>query len=215
LSSQERQAGDKNKYAIIQYLMDIAEGPNFKQISWLTTSISTELSRAGSAGILTASWRDCTHPAGSGWVSEGGRRINYENKIVLAIAIRLAAERFMVTKINDPAFVAGLDSNQTPRLLNKFRELFSAELTTMNVLRRVALVTPREHLFELVYVRTNPWYVRRASQEALRRVKALFGGSNSHRELRGGARCVKALPHQQLGVFIGISALGVSTQSMR
>ena len=78
--------------------------------------------------------------------------INFENKIVLAIAIRLAAERFMVTKINDPAFVAGIDSNQTPRLLKKFRALFSAEVATINVLQRVALMTPENiHLNSFMY----------------------------------------------------------------
>jgi hypothetical protein len=78
--------------------------------------------------------------------------INFENKIVLAIAIRLAAERFMITKINDPAFVAGIDSHQTPRLLRKFRELFSADVATTSVLQRVALMTPENiHLNSFMY----------------------------------------------------------------
>lgn len=34
--------------------------------------------------------------------------INFENKIVLAVAIRLVAEEFMVKKINDPSYVAEL-----------------------------------------------------------------------------------------------------------
>jgi hypothetical protein len=112
--------------------------------------------------------------------------ISYENKIVLATAIRLAAERLMVTKISDPAFVAGLDSNQMPRLLNKFRELFSAGLTTMNVLRRVALMTPENiHLNSFMYepiLDMSDGHLRKLFGE----VKALFRGSNSHRELRGG-----------------------------
>lgn len=78
--------------------------------------------------------------------------INFENKIVLAIAIRLVAEQFMVTKINDPAFVAGIDSNQTTRLLRKFRESFNAEVATINVLQRVALMTPENiHLNSFMY----------------------------------------------------------------
>lgn len=78
--------------------------------------------------------------------------INFENKIVLAIAIRLAAERFMVTKINDPAFMAEIDTNQTPRLLKKFRNLFTAEVATINVLQRVALMTPENiHLNSFMY----------------------------------------------------------------
>ena len=59
--------------------------------------------------------------------------INFENKIVLSIAVRLGAERFMVTKISDAAFVASIDANQTPALLMKFRETFpkSAAIATL------------------------------------------------------------------------------------
>ena len=78
--------------------------------------------------------------------------INFENKIVLSMSIRLAAERFMVTRINDASFVAGIDSNQTPKLLKKFRELFSAASGTINVLQRVVLMTPENiHLNSFMY----------------------------------------------------------------
>ncbi|MBU1332179.1 MAG: phage infection protein [Gammaproteobacteria bacterium] len=78
--------------------------------------------------------------------------INVENKIVLAMSIRLTAERFMVKRINDPAFVAGIDSNQTPKLLKKFREMFSTELKTLRILQRVALMTPENiHLNSFMY----------------------------------------------------------------
>lgn len=78
--------------------------------------------------------------------------INFENKIVLAMSIRLTAERFMVKRINDPAFVAGIVSNQTPKLLKKFRELFSTELKTLRILQRVALMTPENiHLNSFMY----------------------------------------------------------------
>ena len=53
--------------------------------------------------------------------------INFENKIVLAIAIRLAAEQFMVAKINDPAFVNGINYNQTTQLLRRFKQDFSGD----------------------------------------------------------------------------------------
>ena len=78
--------------------------------------------------------------------------INFENKIVLSMSIRLAAERFMVTRINDASFVTGIDSNQTPKLLRKFRELFSAASATINVLQRVVLMTPENiHLNSFMY----------------------------------------------------------------
>ncbi len=78
--------------------------------------------------------------------------INFENKIVLAMSIRLTAERFMVDRINDPSFVASIDSNQTPKLLARFRKLFGTELKTIKVLQRVALMTPENiHLNSFMY----------------------------------------------------------------
>jgi len=78
--------------------------------------------------------------------------INFENKIVLSIAIRIAAEQFMVRKINDDKFVASIDSNQTPRLLAKFKELFSGDVGTIKTIQRVLLMTPENiHLNSFMY----------------------------------------------------------------
>jgi hypothetical protein len=77
---------------------------------------------------------------------------NFENKIVLAIAIRLTAERFMATKIADPAFLAGITENQTAKLLKKFQELYSSEVATIKCLNGVALMTPENiHLNAFMY----------------------------------------------------------------
>jgi energy-coupling factor transporter ATP-binding protein EcfA2 len=78
--------------------------------------------------------------------------INLENKVVLSIAIRIAAEKFMVEKINDDAFVASIDSNQTPRLLEKFEKLFSIDAGTIETIKRVILMTPENiHLNSFMY----------------------------------------------------------------
>jgi hypothetical protein len=78
--------------------------------------------------------------------------INFENKIVLSIAIRIAAEQFMVRKINDDKFVACIDSNQTPRLLAKFKELFGSDVGTIETIQRVLLMTPENiHLNSFMY----------------------------------------------------------------
>src|ERR1035437_2154314 len=81
-----------------------------------------------------------------------GDGFNFENKVVLAIAIRLVAEKFMVAKINDAAFVAAIASNQTQALLKKFRELFAGETAAVNTLQRVVLMTPENiHLNSFMY----------------------------------------------------------------
>lgn len=70
----------------------------------------------------------------------------------MAIAIRLVTEEFMVNKINDSAYVAGLDSNQTPRLLTKFKQKFPAELTAIGTIQKVILMTPENiHLNSFMY----------------------------------------------------------------
>lgn len=78
--------------------------------------------------------------------------INFENKVVLSIATRLAAERFMLQKINDPDFAATINSNQMAKLLTKFRQLFPGEFVAIAVLQRVGLMTPENiHLNSFMY----------------------------------------------------------------
>ena len=83
---------------------------------------------------------------------KAGEGINFENKIVLSIAVRIAAEKFMVKKINDAKFVSGIDSNQTPKLLAKFKDMFSAEVSAIETIQRVVLMTPENiHLNSFMY----------------------------------------------------------------
>lgn len=78
--------------------------------------------------------------------------INFENKIVLSIAIRLAAEQFMINKINDPTVVDDIESNQTQVLLAAFKARFPNETTSLRVLDAVVLMTPEHiHLNSFMY----------------------------------------------------------------
>jgi energy-coupling factor transporter ATP-binding protein EcfA2 len=77
---------------------------------------------------------------------------NFENKIVLAIAVRLAAERYMIAKIADPAFTNAISSNQTARLVGRFKKQFPTKTAEIKVLERVALMTPENiHLNSFMY----------------------------------------------------------------
>lgn len=83
---------------------------------------------------------------------KAGDGVNFENKIVLSIAVRLAAEQFMTKKINDAMFLSSIDSNQTPKLLAKFVELFSGEVDVIKTIERVVLMTPENiHLNSFMY----------------------------------------------------------------
>jgi hypothetical protein len=78
--------------------------------------------------------------------------INFENKIVLSIAIRLAAEKYMIGKINDPAFVGEITAHQTTELLSKFIEKFPNEINPVKVVQRVVLMTSENiHLISFMY----------------------------------------------------------------
>lgn len=83
---------------------------------------------------------------------KAGDGINFENKIVLSIAVRIAAEQFMVKKINDATFVSGIDSNQTPKLLERFKQLFNDENGAIETIQRVILMTPENiHVNSFMY----------------------------------------------------------------
>lgn len=80
-----------------------------------------------------------------------GVGLNLENKIVLAIAIRVTAERFMVAKINDANFVDAITDNQTQRLIGKFKKLFPSD-QSIATLDRVGLMTPENiHINSFMY----------------------------------------------------------------
>jgi ABC-type dipeptide/oligopeptide/nickel transport system ATPase subunit len=80
--------------------------------------------------------------------------INFENKIVLSIAIRLKAEEVMIRKINDNTFLQSLQNqhNQTIRLFIKYKEIFPADKINIDLLERVILMTPENiHLNSFMY----------------------------------------------------------------
>jgi hypothetical protein len=77
---------------------------------------------------------------------------NFENKIVLSIAIRLSAEKYMISKLADPKFVGDLKANQTGKLFGKFKEKFQNDEETIHILQKVILMTPESiHLNSFMY----------------------------------------------------------------
>lgn len=78
--------------------------------------------------------------------------INFENKVVLAIATRLQAEKFMATKINDAAWLNSIIGNQTPMILKRYCQDFAADADNIKVLKLVTLMTPENiHLNSFMY----------------------------------------------------------------
>lgn len=78
--------------------------------------------------------------------------VNFENKIVLSIATRILAEKYMVAEINDPEWTDAIALNQTQALFQKFRngELGTAE--ARETLDGVVLMTPENiHVNSFMY----------------------------------------------------------------
>lgn len=81
-----------------------------------------------------------------------GGWLNLEDKIVLSIAIRLAAERFIIDKIQDDEFVEKIASRQTQVLIKEFKKRFPEDANAGKVLDRVALMTPENiHVNAFMY----------------------------------------------------------------
>ncbi len=78
--------------------------------------------------------------------------IELESKVILAIAIRLNSEKYMIDKINDYQRVNEITSNQTRELFDIFRNDFAGEVGAIEVLDRVNLMTPENiHLNSFMY----------------------------------------------------------------
>ena len=87
--------------------------------------------------------------------------INLENKIVLAIATRLTAERFMIDRLQECGGVFDFDANQTRRLTAQFEDSFPND-EAQSTLERVSLMTPENIHLNSVHVRTHCRHVGRS-----------------------------------------------------
>ncbi|MEP5623220.1 MAG: hypothetical protein ABJP82_11645, partial [Hyphomicrobiales bacterium] len=78
-----------------------------------------------------------------------------EKKVVLSIAIRLIAEEFVILSIADDAWVAEISSNQTAKLISRYKEVFAsdgAQQANIKLLEQVNLMTPENiHLNSFMF----------------------------------------------------------------
>ena len=85
-------------------------------------------------------------------MGEAEETINLENKIVLSIAIRLTAEKFMISKISDPTRIEKIQSNQTVELIKIFKEKQCGDDDCIKQLETINLITPENiHLNSFMY----------------------------------------------------------------
>lgn len=78
--------------------------------------------------------------------------IEMEKKIVISIAIRLLAERHMIKRINNQAFVDAITTNQTVELLKEYKRAALGSTEEIEKLEQVNLITPENiHLNSFMY----------------------------------------------------------------
>ncbi|WP_458038818.1 hypothetical protein [Pantoea ananatis] len=78
--------------------------------------------------------------------------IELEKKIVISIAIRLLAERHMIKRINNQAFVDAITRNQTVELLKEYKRAALGSAEEIAKLEQVNLITPENiHLNSFMY----------------------------------------------------------------
>lgn len=78
--------------------------------------------------------------------------INFENKIVLSIAIRIIAEKYMINKINNRKLVENIGNDQTSKLLVRVIDSGICTYSQIEILQRVILMTPANiHLNSFMY----------------------------------------------------------------
>ncbi|WP_404402793.1 phage infection protein [Pelagibacterium halotolerans] len=86
---------------------------------------------------------------------ESIEEFSLEKKIVLSIGTRLLAERYMVKKIADDAWVNNLKSSQTGKLSKKYFEICGGDVdesSAFRVIRKVNLITPENiHVNSFMY----------------------------------------------------------------
>lgn len=77
--------------------------------------------------------------------------LRLESKIVLSIVIRLLAEDYMITQINDSIFVSSITKDQTLELINEYKRKFPRS-TNLKIIEKVRLMTPEGiHLNAFMY----------------------------------------------------------------
>ena len=86
-------------------------------------------------------------------VAEASDVAQLEDKIILSIAIRLEAEKYMIRMINDDVFVQAIETSQTKELFERFVSDFGdTESESIVLLDQVNLMTPENiHLNSFMY----------------------------------------------------------------
>ena len=146
--------GDHSNFENLTSLLHIKNDTGGIAISDLETTYKTILKDKGSLVLDNHDNKviDLIFDTSKSISADTDEIIELENKITLSIGIRLKAEQFMISKINDTEFVNSITKNQTFKLIEKFNDLFPTENENIKLLEQVNLMTPENiHLNSFMY----------------------------------------------------------------
>ncbi len=142
---------DSNAYLQLTKMLHVQPDSSQLTLGDLDFQFNTILGKQGAHANREANLFDYIFNVANACV-DAPEGVNFENKIVLSIAIRLAAEQLMISRLNDQAAVAALTGNQTGALSDLYRTRFPDDSETNALLRQVLLMTPESiHLNSFMY----------------------------------------------------------------
>ena len=146
-------SGDKTSKQRLTSLLHIKQDTEDFKISNLEDIIKKILKDIGNLSLedKEVKVKEIIYKKANEIVADNSEHTALKDKIVLSIAIRLKAEKFMITKINDDKFVKSITFNQTIQLIKRFKKDFQ-DVESIRILEEVNLMTPENiHLNSFMY----------------------------------------------------------------
>lgn len=147
-------SGDDASYDTLTSLLHVKADTNNFSIANLETLIKKILHDQADLSLSdpTAIVKDLIYQTASTIAINTTETALLEDKVTLSIAIRLKAEEFMISQINDVRFWHGISSNQTIKLIKRYKADFPSETGNIQLFDQVNLMTPENiHLNSFMY----------------------------------------------------------------
>lgn len=147
-------SGDATSYAKLTSLLHVKPDTAHFSVADLEVLVKSILHDQATLSLPDSSSivKDLIYQVASAIASITTDTAALEDKVTLSIAIRLKAEEFMISKINDEPFWHGISRNQTITLIKRFKADFPAEKDCIQLFEQVNLMTPENiHLNSFMY----------------------------------------------------------------
>jgi len=147
-------SGDESSYSRLTSLLHVKSDTAQFSVADLEELIKSILHDQATLSLpdSASSVRELIYQVASAIASNPTDTATLEDKVTISIAIRLKAEDFMISKINDEQFWHGISRNQTITLIKRFKAKFPTERDTIQLFEQVNLMTPENiHLNSFMY----------------------------------------------------------------